>query len=215
MARTPLIIRPATVTDSTAMARVDAASWPTELATTAAEWVARILAFPAGQFVAERNGRIVGSSSAQRITNSFLTNNQETYDLVTDTNRFTGSHTADGEIYQLVGVGVLPECRGENLGRQLVDRQISCARSLPDVTRIVGFTRPAEYHQHDTVAIEDYVHCRSKLGHFVDTVLGFHLDAGARVVSTHANFRSNDVASRGYGVLIEYPVDCVFREPDS
>jgi ribosomal protein S18 acetylase RimI-like enzyme len=215
MARTPLIIRPATVTDSAAMARVDAASWPTELATTAAEWVARILAFPLGQLVAERSGRIVGSSSAQRITNSFLTDNQETYNLVTDTNRFTGSHTADGKIYQLVGVAVLPECRGENLGRQLVDRQITFARSLPGVTRIVGFTRPAEYHQHDTVAIEDYVPCRGRQGHFVDTVLAFHLAAGAQVVSIHAKFRPNDVASRAYGVLIEYPADGIIREPDS
>ena len=206
MVGSPLIIRPATVSDATAMARVDAASWPAALATTAAEWVARILAFPAGQLVAERNERIVGSSSAQRITSVFLVENDTSYELVTDTNRFTHSHNADGEIYQLVGVGVLPECRGENLGRQLVDRQITFARSLPDVRRIVGFTRPAGYHAHENIAINEYVHGRDENGHAVDSVLAFHLDTGACVVSIHADFRSNDVAARSYGVLIEYPV---------
>lgn len=189
------------------MAEVDRQSWPAALATGVEGFRCRIAAFPEGQLVAESRGRIVGTAAAQRITSEFLAANMQRYDLVTDCNRFTASHTPQGELYQLIGVGVLPEFRGSRLGRQLVDRQIEQGRSLPGIQRILGFTRPAGFHRHRRLAIEIYVSLRGDDGRLVDPVLAFHLEAGARIVSIHADFRRNDHEACGYGVLIEYPLD--------
>ena len=200
-----ITVRAATAGDAGAMADVDRMSWPAPLATTADEFAARIAAYADGQLVAIAAGRIVGTASAQRITAEFLAAQSHNYDSITDENRFTRSQTGDGEIYQLVGVGVLPEVRGRRLGRLLVDRQIELARKLTGVGRIVGFTRPAAYSQHATTAIEDYIQARDSDENLIDPVLAFHINAGARIVSVHRNFRPSDSAACGYGVLIEYP----------
>lgn len=197
-------MRPATADDAAAMADVDRQSWPAPLATTADEFAARIAAYADGQLVAIAAGRIVGTASAQRITTEFLAAQSHSYDSITDGNRFTRSHTGDGEIYQLVGVGVLPEVRGHRLGRLLVDRQIELARSLAGVRRIVGFTRPAAYSLHATTPIDDYIQARDSDGNLIDPVLAFHIDAGARIVSLHRDFRPDDSAACSHGVLIEY-----------
>ncbi len=206
MAPAEVKLRTARPDDARAMATVDRQSWPASLATSVEGFDCRIAAFAEGQLVAESKGRVVGTAAAQRITRAFLENSSHSYDLVTDVNRFTASHTPGGEFYQLIGVGVLPEFRGSRLGRQLVDAQIEFARTLPGIERILGFTRPAGFHRNRQLAIEDYVGLRGEDGRIVDPVLGFHLEAGARVISIHADFRPNDEEACGYGVLIEYPL---------
>ena len=100
---------------------------------------------------------------------------------------------------------MLPEYRGQLLGRQIVDRQLEFARSLPDVHRILGFTRPIHYHRHRDIPIERYVQRAGPDGNLIDPVLAFHVDAGAGIVSIHPGFRPDDHEACGYGVLIEYP----------
>jgi GNAT superfamily N-acetyltransferase len=204
MVEPEIILRAATAGDAAAMADVDRQSWPAQLATTADEFAARIAAYADGQLVAISAGRVVGTASAQRITAEFLAARSGSYDSITDDNCFTHSHTGRGEIYQLIGVGVLPEVRGRRLGRMLVDRQIELARSLNGVQRIVGFTRPAAYSQHPGIPIKEYVQARDSNGNLLDPVLAFHIEAGARIVSVHANFRPSDSDACGHGVLIEY-----------
>ena len=205
MAEPEVTIRVAAAGDARGMAHIDSQSWPPAMATSAAEFLARIRAYPKGQLVAESKSQIVGAASAQRITEAFLEANDHRYDLVTDGNRFTNSHHPTGEIYQLIGVSVLPELRGRRLGRELVNRQIEFARSLSEVRRIIGFTRPREYHRHRKISIEQYVHACDSDGKLLDPVLAFHVDAGARIISLHADFRPNDHEACGYGVLFEYP----------
>lgn len=204
MAEPAVTVRRATIDDAPQMAEVDRQCWPSALATTESEFTARIEAFPDGQLVAVAGNRVVGSASAQRITAEFLAANCKSYELLTDGNRFTSSHATDGEIYQLIGVGILPEFRGRQLGRRLVDCQLDAARRLPGVRRIVGVTRPAGYAGHCEVPMEEYARQVGKDGRLLDPVLAFHVEAGARIVSILPNFRPADRAAVGYGVLIEY-----------
>jgi len=199
-----LILRTATPDDAAAMAGVDRQSWPAALATSAEGFERRIAAFPEGQLVAESDGRIVGAAGAQRVTQQFFDANSRQYDLLTDSDRLSATHDPLGEIYQLIGVGVTPEFRGSRLGRQLVDRQIAYARSLPGIERIMGFTRPAGFHKHRDLPIDEYVVLQDGNGRHVDPVLAFHVTAGAQILSIHSDFRPNDEQSGGYGVLIEY-----------
>lgn len=204
MVESEITFRSATFDDAADMAEVDRQSWPAALAVTAEQFARRIDAYADGQLVAEADGRIVGTSSSQRIRGDFLEANDHLYSLMTDRNRFTDSHDPAGEVFQLIGVGVLPEFRGRGLGRRLVDRQIAFARSLPGIRRIIGFTRPADFHESRETTIEEYVRAQGEDGRLLDEVLAFHVDAGARIVSIYVGFRPKDVQAGGYGVLIEY-----------
>lgn len=199
------MIRHATEGDLHAIAHVERLSWPVGMAADEDRIAARLVAFPAGQIVAERNRRIVGYASAQRISNDLLRREPLTYATLTDDGRFTRTANPEGEVYQLVGVAVLPEERGSGLARELVDRQIVEARRMPGVRRIVGVTRPVRYQRFPEMPIEEYVARKNARGQAADPVLSFHLDAGARLVSVHPDFRPEDRATRGHGVLIEYP----------
>ena len=206
--------RPANPHDAPIMSDVDRLSWPAALAVRTDEFAARIAAFPAGQWVAERNGRIVGTASAQRINDRFLRANGDRYERLTDGNRFTASHDPGGEIYQLISVGVLPKFRSQGLGRTLVDRQIDAARRTDGMRRILGFTRPAGYRRHRKLSIEEYLAGRDD-GRCPDPVVDFHLSAGAVIVSVHADFRPQDTDACGYGVLIEYPIEGPCNVPEN
>lgn len=197
-------IRVASADDAVAMADVDSASWPVALAVSAEQYRARIEIYVPGQLVAVADNRIVGVSSAQRITAAQLKKNGADYDHITDCGQIRRTHQPEGTVYQLLNVGVLPEARGQHLGRQLVDAQIAFARRLASVRRIVGYTRPAGFYRFPDLTIEQYLN-RSPDERELDTVVAFHLLAGARIVSVHRNFRSADAEARGYGVLIEYP----------
>ena len=202
-------IRHAQPDDVRLMADVEIASWPSALAASPEILESRLAAFPEGQLVAELNGRIIGTAYAQRIRSRVLATEQLTYDTVTDRGTLARSHDEDGDVYQLVGVGVATAGQGIGAGRLLVDRQIELARTLKGVRRIVGFTRPVRFHRHTHISIEEYVTLRSDSGRLMDPVLAFHLDSGASLVSIHSAFRPEDRESGGFGVLIEYPVDAV------
>ncbi|MCE9605113.1 MAG: hypothetical protein K8U03_09465 [Planctomycetia bacterium] len=201
-----LTFRTAVPADADALVRIDAESWPEKLVVSAAQWHARLAAFPEGQLVAVFDGEVAAVASAQRITEEFLRAGPVTYDRITAAGTYRDSHDPQGEIYQLVAVGAGAIVRGFGVGRRLIDREIEFARSLPGVRRIVGITRPARYYRHPEMPIEQYVELRNKTGRRFDPVLEFHLGSGAKLVSTHGDFRPDDRESLGYGVLIEYPV---------
>ncbi|HID21153.1 MAG TPA: N-acetyltransferase [Planctomycetaceae bacterium] len=206
MANRGIKIRNARPGEAAEMAHVDRLSWPPELASTEEQFRARIAAYAEGQWVAEDNGRIVAVSSAQRISEKVLHNGHIDHNRLTDFGRFTRSHDPQGEVYQLIGIGVLPEYRWMQLGRLMIDHQVEFARGLAGIRRIVGFTRPVRYYRYSEMPIEEYVRRRTATGRLLDPVLSFHLDSGARLVSIHPNFRPEDHKACGYAVLIEYPV---------
>lgn len=199
------MIRPAQIDDLAAIALVESLSWPRGMESNEAVLAARLQAFPRGQLVAEaEGGGVIAYAAAQRITADQLATQPLTFDAVTDSGRFTNSHDEQGDVYQLIGVAVMPTERGSGIARALVDRQIEQARQMPGVRRIAGFTRPARYHRHAELSIEAYVNLRDARGQLVDPVLGFHLNAGAKLVQICPQFRPVDHEALGYGVLIEY-----------
>jgi predicted N-acetyltransferase YhbS len=201
-----ITIRTAAPADAEALAQIDAESWPAPLATTVDQWRSRLEAFAEGQLVIDYDGQAAVVAAAQRITEAFLHAGPMTHQRLTDGGTFARSHDPLGEIYQLVAVGASAVVNGLGLGRKLIDRQIEQARALPGIKRIIGLTRPARYHRHPELSIEEYAEQRNKTGRRYDPVLEFHLGAGAKLVSTHADFRPDDDQARGYGVLIEYAV---------
>jgi polyketide synthase PksL len=201
-----LSMRRAVPDDAEALARIDAESWPAPLAVGVEAWRSRIERYAEGQWVALFDGEPAAVASAQRITTEFFNAGPITYERLTDGGTFRRSHDPAGEIYQLVAVGAGAAVRGFGVGRRLIDRQIEQGRTLGGIRRILGLTRPARYHRHAGVPIDDYVKLRNKTGRRSDPVLEFHLGSGASLVSIHEGFRPDDRESMGYGVLIEYPM---------
>ena len=205
MSLTPLI-RNATIDDAFAMARIESECWPAEIVTTKPQIESRIATYTAGQWVAVIRDEIVGTIFAQRITEEYFGKTAAQYDALTDNGSFVDSHDDQGEIYQMVGVSVLPSAKGRGLGRALVEKQIDFARSITAVKRIIGFTRPVKYHEHSGFDIREYVDLRREDGGRVDPVLSFHLDNGATFKGAFEGYRCEDKESLGYGILIEYSV---------
>ena len=198
--------RQANLDDVDRMAEVEAVSWPGSLAASREAIGSRVSVFSAGQWVAVRDDCIVGAAYAQRVSPRQLEFQSLTYETMTDQGTFRQTHLADGTVYHLVGVGVIPDGQGSGCGRGLIDRQIDFARQLGGITRIIGFTRPVRFHRFPQLSIEEYLTGYFETDHIADPVLSFHLDSGARLVSTQADFRPDDHDSRGFGVLIEYSV---------
>jgi GNAT superfamily N-acetyltransferase len=187
-------------------AAIEAQCWPEDLAADEAKCGARIDAWPEGQWGAERDGRLVGVVTSQCLSSAFLKSGAATYARLTDHGAYGASHNPSGDIFQLVAVSVSPDARGMKLGRLLVDHALDFARSLDGIARRIGFTRPIGYHLHSDMKIDGYLDLRDENGRWVDPVLDFHLRAGARVTSCHADYRPEDGDALGYGVLIEYPL---------
>ena len=188
------------------MAQTEADSWPPPLVPSREAVASRVAVFPAGQWVAIRGNQIIGVAFAQRVHPGLLATENLTYDQITDSGSFLGTHSRGGTVYQLVGVGVAPTGQGLGIGRMLINRQLEFARTLVGITRIIGFTRPVRFHNFPQLTIEEYVARRSPSDRVADPVLSFHLDSGARLVSIHQDFRPEDREARGYGILIEYAV---------
>ncbi len=137
MAQPQVIIRPAEAADIPTIAQVESESWPAPMACTLEQVRARLAAYPTGQFVAVVDGVVVGIVFAQRISASFFSHTPGRFDDLTDRGTFTRSHDPQGDVYQIIGVGVARSARGLKLGRTLVDRQIEHARGLSGVRRII------------------------------------------------------------------------------
>ena len=203
MAGDRLVLRTASPNDVDELARLEAACWPKGLAADTLQIEARIAAYRDGQWVAELDGRLRGYSSAQRIQPELLDAVQLNYETVTDRDRFTNTHDGTGEIYQLVGVSSHPGTRGQGIGRRLVDHQVALAWTLTGIRRVLGFTRPTGRHLAPHQSLSEHLE-HYALGSVPDKTLAFHLDAGARIVSCHDEFRVADLQCLGAGVLIEY-----------
>ena len=203
-----IVIRAARAEDVSALTIIEQEAWPAGMNASAEQIRARIAAFPRGQLVAVLHDEVVGVVWSQRVTPAQIFGKDVTYAQLTDHGCFTASHRDAGEVFQLIGVAVGTAGRKLRLGRQLVDAEIALARTLPGVTRILGFTRPRGFQhfaaQHPGATIEQYVVERSENGRPHDPLLAFHLTAGARLVSVQAQFRPEDDESHGYGALIEY-----------
>jgi len=188
------------------MAEIEATCWPLAIADDEACYRSRIETYVQGQWLAERDGKLLGIASAQRISSEFLTAGPATHVRLTDSGSFRKSHSPDGDVFQLISVSVLPSARGLRLGRRMVDHEIAFARNLAGIRRIIGFTRPAGYHKHADMPIEEYAAQRRANGECLDPVLQFHLGGGAKMVSIHPGYRPADTEAGGYGILIEYPL---------
>jgi GNAT superfamily N-acetyltransferase len=162
--------------------------------------------FPEGQFVIEREGVIIGSTSTMLVyfpkeNKSFL---DETDDLW-----ITNKHRPDGDWMYGLDMGVLPEYRGLGLSRELyLARQEVCKKLRIKGQVIAGMT--IGYGRvKDKMTIEEYCYAL-EIRKFTDPTVTPQNKAGFRWIKPLYNY-INDPEAGFACILMYFPVDINYK----
>ncbi|MGE7604004.1 GNAT family N-acetyltransferase [Peribacillus sp. NPDC097675] len=157
--------------------------------------------FPEGQFVAEYDGKVIGSCSSL-IINFDEYDDRHTWDDVTD-NGYITNHNPDG--YNLYGIEVMvhPKFRRMKIGQRLYDSRKELAAQMNLKSIIIGGRIP-NYHKYaDELLPREYVK-EVQLHKIYDPVLSFQLLNGFTLMRINPNYLPDDLASNKYATLMEW-----------
>ncbi len=200
-----LLLRPATRADIPRLIELDKLSFPL-MAEENIVWSERQLlahqnAFPAGQIVAEADGRVVGAVASLIVSLGRDPYRPHTYAGITDGGYFH-NHDPDGDTLYGADVYVDPEARGAGVGAALYEARRRLCRSL-NLRRILAGGRLSGYEEvADRMTPEDYV-AKVVEGELSDPVLSFQLREGFVVRGIMRNYIT-DPRSRNLASLIEW-----------
>jgi len=156
--------------------------------------------FPEGQFVAEFEGVVVGSSSSLIVTlrPDYA---QHTYTQITGAGMFT-THDPEGDSLYGADVSTHPEMRRLGIATALYDARRKLAIRL-NLRRIIAGGRLFNYCEHvEKMAAEEYAK-KVVAEELSDPVLSFQLKNGFRFIKILPNYL-NDSRSLNYAAFIEW-----------
>jgi acyl transferase domain-containing protein/acyl carrier protein len=201
-----ITIRLAAIEDMASLLALEEACWAGPLRATEEEIRGRIERFPEGQRVLVLDGRLVGAIYAQRIDDIAA--------LARHNFRSVAAlHRERGGFLQLLAVNVFPSEQLSGFGDELLSFMLAWARSREDLSGIVAVTLCKSYGARADVRLEDYIATRNEEGLLVDPILRFHELHGARIEGLLPEYRPEDAANRGSGVLVRYEVSPPPRAP--
>jgi GNAT superfamily N-acetyltransferase len=157
--------------------------------------------FPAGQLVAELEGKPAGAISTFIVPRTRDALAQHTWLEITDNGSFA-SHDPGGETLYLADIYVDPAAWRRGVGNALYAalRRLCVTQSL---RRVVAGGRLWGYHAHaDRMPPEEYV-AKVLRGELVDRVLGSQVKAGFAVRGILVGYL-RDPRSRDYATLLEW-----------
>lgn len=157
--------------------------------------------FPEGQFVAEYDGKVIGSCSSL-IINFDEYDDRHTWDDVTD-NGYITNHNPDG--YNLYGIEVMvdPKFRRMKIGQRLYDSRKELAAQLNLKSIIIGGRIPNFHKYEGELLPREYVK-EVQLHKIYDPVLSFQLLNGFTLMRINPNYLPDDLASNKYATLMEW-----------
>ncbi len=156
----------------------------------------RIQKYPDGQFVLEKDGRLLGVVYSQRIEDPCVLDD-------CNASIVHKLHRDSGRIIQLLAINIDPSVQNLGYGDQLLEFMLQRCSLVMGVDRVVGVTLCKNYDAKCDEPFGRYIH---REGTRQDPVLAFHQAHGAKVTKTLADYRPQDLANCGYGVLIEYDI---------
>ncbi|HLF42363.1 MAG TPA: GNAT family N-acetyltransferase [Acidimicrobiia bacterium] len=154
--------------------------------------------FPEGYFVALVDGRPVGMGAGIYLDFDF-SNPQHTIAGITGEHQ-CGNHHPAGEWYYGTDITVLPEYRGQGIGRMLYEKRKALV--IRDGKRgiIAGGALPGYFDYKKTLPVDQYV-ARVVAGELRDPTLSFQLGNGFQVRGLLENY-IEDESDDGWAVLI-------------
>jgi ribosomal protein S18 acetylase RimI-like enzyme len=195
LTRRAYIVRPASTTDLPRLCELEQLCWQ-HTRTPEARIRRRVEAYPHGQFVLEKNGRVLAAIYSQRIASA------ESLEGRTAGNVHE-LHDPSGSIIQLLAINVDPEAQNLRLGDQFLELVLHRCSLMEGVDRVVGVTLCKRYDPKYGRPFAQYVRLQ---GAEQDPVLAFHQAHGACVVKPVAGYRPEDQVNQGYGVLVSYDI---------
>lgn len=168
--------------------------------------------FPEGQFVAERDGRIVGMAASLIVLWDDYSMETSWRDF-TDHGMFTNHDPERGRTLYGAEVMVHPAVQGQGVGKALYGARRTLVERL-GLLRIRAGARLAEYSRHaDRLSPEDYTQ-RVVRGELSDSTLSFQLAQGFVVIGVARDYLRHDPASHGHAAIIEWLNEAVATPQD-
>lgn len=166
--------------------------------------------FPEGYFVAMVDGRPVGMGAGIYLDFDF-SNPQHTIGGITGDNQ-CGNHDPDGEWYYGTDITVLPEFRGQGIGRLLYEKRKGLV--IRDGKRgiIAGGALPGYFEYKRSMPVDQYV-AKVVAGELRDPTLTFQMENGFQVRGLLQNYLE-DESDDGWAVLIVWE-NPEFRKPQN
>lgn len=159
----------------------------------------QIEAFPEGQLVAVRRGRIIGYATSLIVT---LDDDSPWYSYgeITGDGTFS-THDPAGDTLYGADIAVHPDFRGQGVAGKLYEGRKAILRRF-DLRRMVAGGRIPGYRQSaGRMSAEEYIE-RVTRGELKDPALSAHLKAGYRVLGVHMGYL-HDAQSVNYATLLE------------
>lgn len=161
----------------------------------------QLRAFPAGQFLAEIDGRVVGYATSLIVT---LDDDSPwyAYSEITGVGTFS-THDPAGDTLYGADVAVHPEFRRRGVSGRLYQERKDLMRAL-NLRRMVAGGRIPGYRDHAGKMTPDEYVARVVAGNLHDAALTAHLRAGYEVRGVHMDYLS-DAESLNYATFLEMP----------
>lgn len=159
----------------------------------------QIEAFPEGQLVAVRRGRVVGYAMSLIVT---LDDDSPWYSYgeITGDGTFS-THEPAGDTLYGADIAVHPDFRGQGVASRLYEGRKAILQRF-DLRRMVAGGRIPGYRVHaGRMSAEEYIE-RVSRGDLRDPALSVHLKAGYRVLGVHMGYL-HDAQSVNYATLLE------------
>lgn len=185
--------------------------YPTIPPWSSAHFEQQLETFPAGQFVALLDGKIIGSASSLIVLwdDYRLEHN---WKEVTGNGVF-GTHNPAGKTLYGAEVFVDPAVRRRGIGRSLYAARRRLCRDLR-LKRIIAAGRLPGYHKHALTMSATTYAMRVIWGDIDDPVLRFQLREGFQFCGVVEGYIPEDVESCGYAALIVW-LNPLYRDPAS
>ncbi|HEU4887433.1 MAG TPA: SDR family NAD(P)-dependent oxidoreductase [Thermoanaerobaculia bacterium] len=164
--------------------------------TSARQIRSRLETYPQGQFVLEREGKVLGVIYSQRIATADALATRTAADV-------HELHDPSGSTVQLLAVNIDPQVQNVSYGDQLLEFMLQRCGLMTGVTQVVGVTLCKNYRAGGAQSLDEYI---LQQGSDQDPVLAFHQDHGAEVVKVIAGYRPEDQQNGLNGVLVAYDI---------
>ncbi|MEO8034999.1 MAG: acyl carrier protein, partial [Acidobacteriota bacterium] len=189
------IVRHARPTDLERLCRLEKLCWQ-HTQTPRKQIRSRLLKYPEGQFVLEKDGTVLGVIYSQRIarTDALMTcTAADVHEL----------HDTSGSIVQLLAVNIDPRAQNSSYGDQLLAFMLQRCSLMTGVEQVVGVSLCKSYDGANVLSFEEYIRLQ---GGSQDVVLAFHQAHGAEIVKAIPGYRPEDHANLNNGVLVAYDI---------
>lgn len=190
------IIRNAREEDLNSLYRLEDLCWAKEIKSSENLIAARLKIYPEGQFVLEKEGKVLGVIYSQRIDQISELDN-------CDSSNVHHLHNPEGSKIQLLAVNIDPEYQDFGYGDQLLEFMLQRSSLVNGVEKITAVTRCKDYTPDHKLSPQEYIRLQDSSK---DSILAFHHSHGAKIVKLLPNYRPEDDVNLGNGVLVIYDV---------